>query len=330
LAVELLPPDRAVPTEPEWHRLRREGISASEIAAVLGISKWDSPFSLYWSKANDWRQEQSDEMSIGAAVEQAVADLWADRCDPHENLTLARAGLYAAASGSWQLATPDRLVHQACPSCGSGSRPPESFGCWDCRNTGCAGPPDAVLECKWAGTWDGWGDDGTDDIPVYYRAQALWQCHVLGVDQWYLGVLGPSGFRTYDGAIDPADIKLMVEHGRRFMDRLNRLDPPDIDDGHPATITTLKQLHPSIAHDDPIEVGHQFADGWRRARRLKDRAAAVCARYEARARGLLGDGRRLTLGGRLVASRSVYDRKPYEVGPTTIDKLNPGKVLTNG
>jgi hypothetical protein len=151
---------------------------------------------------------------------------------------------------------------------------------------------------------------------------------VLDVDQWYLGVLGPSGFRAYTGHRDPTDIAVMVEHGRRFLDRLNRLDPPDIDDGHPATIATLKQLHPSITHDDPIEVEPDFADGWRRARRLKDRATAVCARYEARARDLLGDGRRLTLDGRLVASRSVYDRKPYEVGPTTIDKLNPGKALT--
>jgi hypothetical protein len=299
---------------------------------VLGISKWESPFSLYWSKVNDWRQEQSDEMSIGAAVEQAVADLWADRCDPHENLTLAPAGLYAHGDQPWMLATPDRLVHPSCAECGDGRTqtgwPTLGTYCWTCSQS--LGPPLAVLECKWSGTWDGWGDDGTDDIPVYYRAQALWQCHVLGVEQWYLGVLGPSGFRTYDGAIDPADIKLMVEHGRRFLDRLNQLDPPDIDDGHPATITTLKRLHPSIQHDDPIEVDPSFADGWRRARQIKARTTAVCDRYEARARGLLAAGRRLTLGGRLVVSRSVYDRKPYEVGPTTIDKLNPGKVLTNG
>lgn len=333
MPVELLPPHLAQPDNPDWRELRRAGITASEIAAVLGISKWDSPFSLYWRKVNGWRPEPSDDMSIGTAVEPGVADLWLSRCDPHENLTLAPAGLYAHAEHPWMLATPDRLVHETCACCAAGCGGACSGvpgACSDCRNTQLGGPALAVLECKWAGSWDGWGDDGTDDIPVYYRAQALWQCHVLGLDQWYVGVLGPSGFRTYTGTVDQADITLMVEHARRFMERLNRLDPPDVDDGHPATIATLRKLHPSIEHDDPTEVEPTFADGWRRARQLRRRASDLCDRYEARARDLIGDGRRLTLGGRLVASRSVYDRKPYEVGPTTIDKLNPGKVLTNG
>jgi putative phage-type endonuclease len=337
-AVELLPPHQAVNTNPEWHRLRRAGISASEIAAVLGISKWDSPFSLYWSKVNGWRQEQSDEMSIGAAVEQAVADLWADRCDPHENLMLTRAGLYAAAAGSWQLATPDRLVHQACPGCGGSGLTGnlhDGLGACTCSPMGVGGPPLAVLECKWAGSWDGWGDDDTDDIPVYYRAQALWQCHVLGVDQWYLGVLGPSGFRSYAGHRDRADIAVMVEHGRRFMDRLNRLDPPDIDDGHPATIATLKQLHPSVEPGD-VETTPEFADGWRRARALRKRAEDLCDRFEVRARHDLGHYHRLVCGGKLVASRSVFDQGTDQAQLTAIDtdwpttdRLNPGRLLTH-
>lgn len=331
MPIELLPPHLARPDNPQWHELRRAGISASEVAAVLGISKWDSPFSLYWRKVNGWRPAPSDEMSIGTAVEQAVADLWLSRCDPHESLTLAPAGLYARDDPPQQLATPDRLVHSACPCCSAGRCGCGLYGnCSECLNTGLDSPPYAVLECKWAGSWDGWGDDGSDDIPVYYRAQALWQCHVLGLDQWYVGVLGPSGFRNYQGTVDRTDVTLMVERARRFMDRLERLDPPDVDDGHPATIATLKKLHPSIQHDDPIEVDAEFADGWRRARRLKARSTTLCDRYESRARDLIGDGRRLTLAGQLVASRSVYDRKPYEVGPTTIDKLNPGKVLTNG
>jgi putative phage-type endonuclease len=336
-AVELLPPHQAVNTNPEWHRLRRAGISASEIAAVLGISRWDSPFSLYWSKVNDWRAEQSDEMSIGAAVEQAVADLWADRRDPHENLALAPAGLYASAAESWQLATPDRLVHRSCTECGdsraSSGWPSAGTYCWTCSSS--LGQPRAVLECKWAGSWDGWGDDDTDDIPVYYRAQALWQCHVLDVDQWYLGVLGPSGFRSYSGHRDRADIAVMVEHGRRFMDRLNRLDPPDIDDGHPATTAALKRLHPSIEPGE-VETTPEFADGWRRARALRKRAEDLCDRFEVRARHDLGHYHRLVCGGKLVASRSVFDQGTDQAQLTAIDtdwpttdRLNPGRLLTH-
>lgn len=337
-AVELLPAHEAVPSNPEWHRLRAGGVSASEIAAVLGLSKWDSEFSLYHRKVNGWDVEANDEMSTGTILEPAIADLWAYHCDPHENLTLDRAGLYAHSERPWQLVTPDRLVSAVCPTCEGGQHRPETFGCWDCRNTGCDGPPAAVLELKWTGSWDGWGEDGTDDIPVYYRAQVLWQADVLGVGQWYLGVLGPSGFRAYTGVIDRAaerDLMLMRREAATFLARLERGDPPSIDDGHAATIAALKRLHPSI-EDVDVEVDQQLADGWRRARALKRRTEALCDRYEARGRALLGNGRRLVLDGRLVASRSVFDQTTdgaeltsLDTDRPTTDRLNYGKALTN-
>jgi putative phage-type endonuclease len=330
MAVEMLPPYQAGPDNPRWHELRRAGVSASDIAALLGISPWQSPFSLWWAKREGWEQEPSDEMSIGTAVEGAVVDLWADRCDPHENLALMPAGLYFHPDRPWQLATPDRLVgvRGACATCdGAGTFDSGriTFQCPDCDGAKVS----AVLECKWAGSWDGWGEDGSDDIPAYYRAQVLWQCDVLELPSWSIGVLGPSGFRAYHGSVDRAaqrDLVLMRTRALEFMRRLEADQPPDIDDGHPATITTLRRLHPSV-EDVDVEVPASFADGWRRARAIRKRATELCDRYEARARHILGDGHRLTTGGRLVASRSIYDRKPYDVGPATIDKLNPGKAI---
>lgn len=333
-ATELIPARHATPANPEWHRIRRGGISASEIAGVLGISPWDSAFSLYWRKVEGWDTQATEDMSTGTILEAGIADLWADRCDPHENLVIVRAGLYASDERPWQLATPDRLIHPACPCCdGRGGCDSGCSGvpgaCSDCRNTGLGGPADEVLECKWTGTWDGWGDVGSDDIPPHYRAQVLQQCDVLGIGEWSLAVLGPSGFRHYHGVYDRAarrDIILMRRAGEAFVQRLVDLDPPPVDDGHPATIAALRRIHPSMT-DTEIEVDATFADGWRRARALRSRAEALCDRYEARARDQLGAGHRLTNGGTLVASRSIYERKPYEVGPATIDKLNPGKAI---
>lgn len=321
-ATELLPPHQATPANPEWHRIRRQGVSASEIAAILGISPWDSAFSLYWRKVEGWDTQATDDMSTGTILEAGIADLWADRCDPHENLVIVRAGLYASRERPWQLATPDRLIGMHRPDCGA-----DGMVVCDCMPEEVT--PDEVLECKWTGTWDGWGDEGTDDIPPHYRAQVLWQCDVLGLGEWSLAVLGPSGFRAYRGVYNRAarrDVILMRRAGEQFVRRLVDLDPPPVDDGHPATIATLRRLHPSMT-DTEIEVDTEFADGWRRARALKARATALCDRYEARARDQLGAGHRLTTGGLLVASRSIYDRKPYEVGPATIDKLNPGKAI---
>ncbi len=318
-AIEVLPAEAATPDNPEWHKLRREGLSASEIAAVLGLSPWASPFSLYWQKLNDWRTDDNVNMSTGRRVEPVVADWWADENDPHDNLAVVRAGLYAHSERPWQLATPDRIVHRKC-ACDV-----DPFaGCTVCGWRGYLPQPLTVVECKWTGSWDGWGDPGTDDIPVYYRAQVLWQCDVLDVDEWHLAALGPGGFRAYQGHRDEQDLAVMREHGRRFMDRLTTEDPPDVDE-HTATLAALKRLHPDLEdrdHTVPVDV----AAGYRRARALKARIDAVADRWEARLRAELGAARRgVDADGRLVVSRSIYDRAGYEVGPARIDRLNPGR-----
>lgn len=334
-AVEVVPAGSVAARSPEWLDARRTGVSASEIAVVMGISPFESAFSLYWRKIHGWKLEITPEMVAGHYLEPAVADWWTAECDPPENVVVAPAGLYAHPDRPWQLATPDRLVYMACPYCGgSGTEEhhidPLVRPCPDCKGWRTDGPSLAVLECKSSlHGWDGWGEPDTDDIPVHYRAQVLWQCDVLGVDQWYMPAVGPGGFRCYAGTVDSsarADLLLMREHGRRFVHRLTAGEPPPVDDGHHTTITALKRLHPDIDGDaEPVEVAAEFAEGYRRARALRSRTDALVDRFEARLRALIGDGRRAVCGGRLVASRSVYDRKPYQVGPTTIDRLNPGR-----
>ncbi|WP_432050278.1 YqaJ viral recombinase family protein [Verrucosispora sp. NA02020] len=328
MPVELLPAAQARPGNPEWHKLRREGVSASEIAAVLGISPWDSPFSLYWQKVNGWETPDNEYMSNGRRVEPVVAEWWADENDPHENLAVVRAGLYAHPERPWQLATPDRLIRMACPECdGDGAYASPggrlTFECPDCEGRG--GPVVSVLECKWTGTWDGWGEPGTTDIPVYYRGQLLWQIDVLGVDEGHLAMLGPGGFRAF-GPIrrDEADLNVMREAARRFLARIDAGDPPDVDE-HSATLATVKRLHPDLV-DEQAEITAATAAGYRRARALKKHAERLCAAFEARLRTEMGAARVAVHDGVKVASRSVFERDGYQVGPALIDRLNPTRT----
>ena len=89
-AVELLSPEQANPGNPKWHTLRRDGVTASEIAAVLGLSPWDSPFSLYWRKINGWCADDPVDMSTGRRVEPVVADWWATPSAPRQACTSVR------------------------------------------------------------------------------------------------------------------------------------------------------------------------------------------------------------------------------------------------
>lgn len=304
----------AQPLTPEWYEARRHGIGASEIAAVCGISPWESPFSLYWRKVHGWEREASEEATTGQMLEPVIGAWFAGQADPNENSVFVTGGLYAHPDRPWQLATPDLLW---------GWRPDDPWG-WGGNPLP---PPLAIVECKWvAYSWDGWGEPGTAEIPVHYRAQVLWQCDVLQVESWYLAALGPGGFRSYEGRRDEKDLAVMRRLGRDFLDRIANGDPPSVDE-HTATLATLKALHPSITGGD-IDVGVALAEGYRRARALRARADAAVDRYEARLREAIGDGRRAMCNRKLVASRSVYERKPYEVGPATIDRLNPGRATS--
>lgn len=304
-AIELLPPAEAVHGNERWYELRRQGITASEIAIVMGISPYGSPFSLYWQKANDWRWEGNDLTSAGRHLEGAIAEWWwSERGAGYGRM--AEAGLYAHPERPWQLATPDRLIlHVTRPSVfilGS------------------------LLECKWvAYSWDGWGEEGTDEVPVHYRAQALWQLDTLGVDEVHFAALGPGGFRSYLVRRDEDDLVLMRKAAAEFMAQLEAGDPPPLD-SHSATIGALKKLYPSVGTGE-VEVSPELATKYRVARAAKKVAEERIAECEAEIRYLLEeDCGRAVCNGKLVASRSVYERAAYSVVATTIDKLNPGRT----
>lgn len=337
-AVELLPPGTG-PHDERWHELRRQGVTASEIAAVMGLSKWASPFSLFWQKTYAWTTDDNAHMSAGRHLEAAIADWWMAEHDPLENLTMRPAGLYAHGDRPWQLATPDRLLYIPCAEC-DGTGRDGTASCYDCFGSrpGTVGYPVALLEVKWVAsvTWDGWGEPGTDEIPVYYRAQVLWQADVLGVSTVYIAALGPGGFRSYVVHVDEradGDLRMMRGAGLEFMQRLEARNAPDLD-GHDATLSTLSRLHPDVGDGD-VQVPLELAERYRQARADRDEAKTRVAECEAQIRAALGsEFSRAMCGKKLVASRSVFERRSDDehelmaiddAWPTT-DRLNPGRA----
>jgi len=303
-----------------WLAARRKGIGASEIAAVMGISPWESPFSLYWRKVNGWDVEETEQMRTGTLLEPAIADWAAEEIDPLGNLMFVAAGLYASTERPWQLATPDRLVYVACTDCDG-----PGWACGVCDGSGVKGAPGAVLECKWTGSWDGWGEQETDDIPVHYRAQVQQQCDVMDVADWFLAVLGPSGFRLYRGRRDERDLTTMRERGRRFMANLDAGVAPPLDEHH-ATLTTVKRLHPDL-DDTTAEISDLLAAGYRRACDMHRTAKGLKARYEIALRAEMGASRTaVTPDGEFVASRSIYDVAEHTVQAHRVDRLNPPRT----
>ncbi|MER7063984.1 YqaJ viral recombinase family protein, partial [Streptomyces albidoflavus] len=223
-----------------WLAARLPGITASEIAAVLGISPFESPFSLHWRKRGELGETpDNDAMSLGRHLEPWIADKFEAT---HPELTLELAGLYASTDRPWQMATPDRLIFADQPGAGA-----QDYLAGRLVGRG----PDSLWEGKTSATYDGWGDDGTDQVPAYYRAQVLWQADVFDLPYVDLTCLflHTKQVRHYRIERDAADIAFMRARALEFLRQVDRRAVPPID-GHKATTAALKELHPKLEDRD--------------------------------------------------------------------------------
>lgn len=278
------------PHSPAWHTARDGGIGGSDVAAILGLSPWQSRFSLWHRKAGlAGDQQDTPAMSWGRRLEPVIADKWAE---DRPRLTVSRAGTYRSKERPWQLANPDRLI---------------AIG---------RGKPRYVLEVKTAHGFDNhaWGRAGTDEIPVYYRVQVIWYCDVFGFDTCHLAVLiGGSDYREFTVAYDPAEARLMRDAAEAFLDSVRSGDRPPIDDAD-ATYQTVRRLHPGIEDiekevPDQIAVDYMAAcDAERSARDWKRRASSALL-------DAMGTARYATFDGERIAMRTAVRDNPPHLRP---------------
>lgn len=278
---------------PEWHALRATGIGGSDIAAVLGLSPWESAFSLWHRKAaNIADQAETREMSWGRYHEDTIARWYRDT---HPGVRVARTGTWRNRERVWQLANPDRVL--------TGRR---------------------VLEIKTDRSGDAWGPAGTDDVPVYYRSQVLWYLDCLGWDVGHLAVLiGGSDARVYTLRWSAEEAQTMRDIAEAFWTSLRAGEAPPLD-GHDATYRAVRELHPNIVDLD-VEVPERVAHNYVQACEAERGIADLKRRAAAELLDVMGDARRAVHAGRRIAIR-VPGRagKPPSLRPCTTSSTDEG------
>jgi putative phage-type endonuclease len=270
------------PGSEEWHAARRNGIGGSEIAAVLGVSPHESHFSLWHRKQGLIAPvQESEEMYWGKVHEPGICRRFAEL---HPEHPLNVAPTYAAAARRWQIANPDRI--------------------WG---------PD-LLEAKTARTADGWGEQGTDEIPVHYRAQCMQYLDVLQRRRCWVAVLiAGSEFREYVVEYDPAEAALLRDAGADFMASLASGTRPDID-GHTSTYQAIKEL-PDGLDDIDVEISTGLRDDYFAALDTAKAADTERRRLAGLVLDEIGAGRRAVVGRQLVATRTVRDGRTHSLQP---------------
>lgn len=95
----------------EWLKEREYGVGASEVGALLGLSPYDTPFSLWLKKTKQATPEPENEaMLMGHLLEDAVAKRW--EMATGEKVIKASAAdiIYVHPEHDYMRATPDRIV----------------------------------------------------------------------------------------------------------------------------------------------------------------------------------------------------------------------------
>lgn len=134
----------------EWLKAREDGIGASEVAAILGLSPWETPFSLYLKKTHQVPPtEENDAMRRGHYLEDAVVQWWMHETGEQVIKASAADIIYVHPEHPYMRVTPDRIV--------KGRK--------------------KILEVKSTAIQMG------DSIPDYYLAQVMYQMYVTGIHQ---------------------------------------------------------------------------------------------------------------------------------------------------
>ncbi|WP_043908727.1 YqaJ viral recombinase family protein [Kitasatospora griseola] len=305
------------PGSEEWHAARANGIGGSEIAAVVGLSPYESRFSLWHRKQGLLAPvEESPQMYWGKVHEPNILAEFAKR---HPEFSVRQAPTYAAADDPGQIANPDGLLTPSC-DCGLHRK-------WCCDPSDC-GPccencptcptvntqPTELVEAKTAIDDEGWGVEGTDEIPVYYRCQCLWYLDVLGLTRCHVAVLiGGWDYREYVVEYDAAEAQILREAGARFMQTVHDDERPNID-GHSATYQAIRVL-PEGLDDVNVEIPAELRDRFHAAQDQAWAAEDELAECKGRLLDAIGTGRRAVSGSDRVATRTVRNGRTYQLLP---------------
>jgi putative phage-type endonuclease len=279
------------PGSDAWHAARANGIGGSEIAAVLGLSPYESRFSLWHRKKGlIGPVEETPQMRWGKKHEPTICEEFAEL---HPEAGVVPSPTFAAAGRPWQIANPDRLLVGQQPG---------------------ATRPTALLEAKTARDDEGWGEEGTGEIPVWYRAQCLWYLDVLGVTTCHVAVLiGLADYREYVVEYDPDEAALMRSRAEAFMHSLAANLRPEID-GHSATYQAIREL-PDGLDDVDVEIPTALRDRFHAAQDQAWAAEDELTACKGELLDAIGTGRRAVCERQRVATRTVRDGGTYQLLP---------------
>lgn len=200
---------------------RKQGIGASEVGAILGLSKWKTALDVYMDKLGLTDPSgDSEAAEWGHRLEEPIAKKYAAA---FPGAILDTSDTVAHPDYLWALATPDRIVH--------------------------ADDQRWLLEIKTreAHTAGEFGEPGTDQVPYDVAVQCQWQMFVTGHSRCDVALLvNGRRFSVYHLTADTDIQRTLFERVQDFwVNHVQAQVPPDV----------VAQDNPSIVRLFPTHAG---------------------------------------------------------------------------
>jgi putative phage-type endonuclease len=284
-----------------WRAERSTGIGASESAAILGVSPWHSPLSLFFEKRGEAPPNNGQEFArrLGLELEDPIARLWSAE---------TKRKCVRPARGTFWLDRHETKPFMLASIDGVCSRDIDG----DCTD---------VLEIKTAAISK--AKSWTDEPPIDYIVQVQHQLAVTGAERATIAALiGGVYLRYADIERDQEFIDMLEAACEEFWRRIELNDPPPVD-GSDATKEFLKKLYP-IAQPESRELPpeaiewdilrQKYAEEITRLGKLKDEA-------ENRIKFAIGDAAQGVLRNGIVYTHKAQTRVADHVKESTFRVL---------
>lgn len=271
-------------TRDEWLAERRTGIGSSDAAAVCGLSPWRQPLAVYLDKLGLLPDGSKPAMRWGLKLEETIATAYAETTGREVTLP---AQIMRHPRHPWMLASLDRVAG------------------------------DRIVELKTSRTDEGWGAEGTDDIPEAYMIQVQHQMSVAAIDIADVAVLiGGNDFRIYAIQSNRDVQRRLIDIEEAFWDHVIHRRPPELDWSDPRTPGLVELLH-QPREEECVDLDMEMLDRVAKYERLgaivnkihnlrNTEKARIAEAMGAAAIGYLPDGRAVT--------RKRMTRKAHQVG----------------
>ncbi len=261
----------------EWLNARKDGIGASEVASVVGLNPWETPYQLWRKKLGiDPAQPENFAMKAGHYLEDAVAHFYADASGRTIINSSKDDFMFIDANKPFLRVSPDR-----------------TFWLGSKRNDDDKG----ILECKTTQR-----SIDPDDLPKHWFCQVQMNLGVAGYTQGSLAWLcSGREFGYKDITFAPDFYAWLVEEVERFWtDNVLGKKEPD-------AICVQDVLTKYNRHTDgkQVEVSDELFEAYKELKDLKKQVAAMDAHkvdLENRLKMAFNDAEAITYGGETLAT----------------------------